>query len=376
MRYDLVLAGGGLQSALIALATLHAHPARRIAIIEQDEKLGGQHHWSFHAGDLPDIARPWAEPLIAHTWPDYEVCFPTYTRRLDAPYATITSERLDRVVREVFAKAEHATIICGRRVAQVGANHVVLDDGERIEGELVVDARGPQATSPTPNLAYQKFLGLTLRVAGRMPERPIIMDTRVPQDRGLRFVYVLPLTADRVLIEDTYYDTSPVLDRAALRANILDYASALGLNVLEVVGEEHGVLPLPLELTVTPTFAKPLVAGYAGGWLQPTTGYSFPIAVRLALALASSDAETAVRELAAHHATQAPFLRRLNRWLFRGIAPEHRWGLFAKFYRLPTDFIARFYAMELGHLERWRIIAGTPPKGMRVREIIRAVGEA
>ena len=374
MTYDVVLVGGGLSNGLIMLALVHASPRGRIAIVEQDEKLGGNHHWSFHAADVPDAAWPWFEPLVAHRWPSYDVRFPTFERRVDSPYATVTSATLDAAVRRAADQAG-ATVILGHRVTSVQADHVTLDDGTRLVGNLVVDARGPAAPGKA-GLAYQKFLGLTLRVAGDIPARPIVMDACVPQEHGLRFVYVLPLGGDRVLIEDTYYDESPVLDRTPLRANVLDYARAQGLAVIDVLGSEHGVLPLPLERTMTPRMARPLIAGYAGGWLQPTTGYSLPVAVRLALALASADPDTAVADLAARHSEQAVFLRRLNRWLFRGIAPEHRWRLFAKFYHLPNDVVARFYAMELGPLERWRIVAGVPPRGMRVRELLRAVGDA
>ncbi len=375
MTYDVVLVGGGLSNGLIMLALLHANPRRRIAIVEQNERFGGNHHWSFHATDVPDGARTWVEPLIAHEWPSYDVCFPGFERHVQSPYATVTSSTLDAELRRAAAEASGADLIMGRRATSVTADQVTLDDGTQLTAKLVVDARGPESRAQTP-VAYQKFLGLTLRVSGDVPRRPVVMDARVPQDRGLRFVYVLPLGDDRVLVEDTYYDESPTLERTLLRANVLDYARARGMNVLDVLGSEHGVLPLPLERGATPRIARPLVAGYAGGWLQPTTGYSFPVAVRLAMALASPEPDDSVAELAARHGEQAVFLRRLNRWLFRGIAPEHRWRLFAKFYRLPEDVMARFYAMELGPLERWRIVAGVPPRGMRVGELLRAVGDS
>jgi lycopene beta-cyclase len=374
VRQALVIVGGGLQGCLIALAALHHHPGRSITLIERGEALGGNHQWSFHAADLP-AAAVWAEPLVERRWPAYDVLFPDYQRTLAAPYATIGSARLDHVVREAFSTAPHAHLLLGQEVVDLSATTVTTGDGRRVHGELVIDARGP-GRELRGAVAYQKFLGRTLRVAGPVPPRPVVMDMRVPQDQGLRFVYVLPLAPDRVLIEDTYYDDAPELDRARLRDNVSAYARALGLTILEVEREEEGVLPLPLDRAGAPRFGRPLLAGYAGGWLQPTTGYSFPVAVRLAEALAAEDPEEAVGVLAAAHAKQAPFLRRLNRWLFRAVAPPHRWRLFAKFYRLPEDLIARFYAMQLGNLERWRLLAGAPPKGMNVPALLRGVADA
>ena len=71
------------------------------------------------------------------------------------------------------------------------------------------------------------------------------MDATVPQDDGFRFVYVLPLAEDRVLVEDTCFSDTDILDREALRARALAYAREKGLGPFEVVREEEGVLPLP-----------------------------------------------------------------------------------------------------------------------------------
>ena len=65
--FELVLVGGGLQNGLIALASLARNPARRIALVEAGETLGGNHTWSLHAQDVPAAARAFVEPLlVAH----------------------------------------------------------------------------------------------------------------------------------------------------------------------------------------------------------------------------------------------------------------------------------------------------------------------
>ena len=94
-----MLVGGGLQSALLALALRARRPNATLALVEREARLGGNHTWSFHDGDVAP-ARAWVEPLVAHRWPGYDVVFPDSRRRLDHGYATIPSARLDAVVRE------------------------------------------------------------------------------------------------------------------------------------------------------------------------------------------------------------------------------------------------------------------------------------
>ena len=61
-----------------------------------------------------------------------------------------------------------------------------------------------------------------------------------------------------------------------------EYAQAQGLGRCSVVREEEGVLPLPWSSALPAPNDPPLVAGYAGGLFHPITGYSLPVAVRLA----------------------------------------------------------------------------------------------
>ena len=51
-------------------------------------------------------------------------------------------------------------------------------------------------------------------------EQPILMDATVPQVGGFRFVYVLPWTASSVLVEDTLYTDTPVIDHVTCRQAI------------------------------------------------------------------------------------------------------------------------------------------------------------
>ena len=92
--FDYVLVGGGLQSGLLALALKHHHPDARVALIERDGQIGGNHTWSFHPGDVPESCRTWIEPLIKYRWSGYDVRLGTFRRHVGLPYASIPSESL------------------------------------------------------------------------------------------------------------------------------------------------------------------------------------------------------------------------------------------------------------------------------------------
>jgi lycopene beta-cyclase len=384
--YDFALVGGGLANGLIALALLAARPGLRLALVERAAVPGGNHTWCFHAGDVPEAARAWVEPLVAHRWPGYDVIFPGRSRRLASPYAAITSERFRQVLLERFAAAPGARLLLGREAKRVAARAIELDDGEILAARAVVDARGPEQAAAVPGGAgYQKFVGLELRLARPHGlELPLLMDATVPQHEGFRFFYALPLGPERLLLEDTYVTDSPRLERAALVAECHAYARRRGWEVVQVLREEAGVLPLPLGGSLADPAQGPLLAGYQGGWLHPVTGYSFPIALRLALCLAA-DLQAAPAagvpapggfgpRLAALRAALEPQLRYahlLNRMFFRWYPPARRYHVLDRFYRLPEPLIRRFYALALTRADRARILVGRPPVGLSLRRMLR-----
>lgn len=371
---DYLLVGGGLQNALIALALAARERPPRVALVERDERLGGNHTWCFHEDDAPASLRPVLAPLVAHRWSGYEVRFPTLRRRLSGEYSAIPSSRLDEVVRARF-EALGWPLHLGRAATSCTADRVELDGGEAIAARVVIDARGPDRSTASPDAAgFQKFVGLEIELA--RPHglaEPILMDATVEQLGGYRFVYVLPMGPTRALVEDTYFASGPALDRAAVRERCLEYARGSGLEPAEVVREEHGVLPMPWKVSGEPRpgRAGPLLAGYQGGWFHPATGYSFPAAARLAALVAELSPERLfgreLDELAAAMRRQARFFCQLNRLLFRWFAPEARWQVLARFYQLPDPTIRRFYAMDLGNLDRARLLVGRPPRGLSLR---------
>lgn len=346
----LVIAGGGLAGCLAALALAKLRPELPFVLVEAGERFGGEHVWSCFDSDVAAADRWLIEPMIAASWDGYDVRFPGRRRTLPTRYHSLTSARLDRTMR-----------------AALGPDRYRLGEGVAAGERIDIDARGAGNLSAL-DLGWQKFVGRHYRlVAPHGLTRPIVMDACVDQADGYRFVYCLPFAPDRLLIEDTYYSTDSSLDVAALGGRIEAYAAAQGWEIAALEGEEAGVLPVAMGGDFDAFWPDEGTAriGLRGGFFHPTTGYSLPDAVRIALLIARhEDLATLPRRLRAEAKRlwrARGFYRLLDRMLLRAAAPAERYRVLEHFYRLPAPLIERFYAARSTPLDKLRLFSGRPP---------------
>ncbi|MBI6669651.1 lycopene cyclase [Pseudomonas syringae] len=370
MKYDLILAGAGLANGLIAWRLKQLRPELRVLCIEQQTSIGGNHTWSFHSGDLSEVQHQWIDPLVVRRWPCYDVHFPGRSRRLSSGYASIDSERFVQVIGAALGD----DLRTGQAIVQTGPRSVTLNSGEELVAQAVIDGRGV-GDSEHLVLGRQAFVGQLLQLqAPHGLEAPIIMDARVIQGEGYRFVYVLPFTADTVLVEDTHYVDQHALSSEQLRTHIAEYVREQGWTIAACLREEQGILPI----TLAGDFARfwgdadgQPRSGLRAGLFHCTTGYSLPHAVRLAdwiaqqPALDADSLASGMRAFAGQAWRRQRFYRLLNRMLFLAGRPQDRWQVMQRFYGLSEGLISRFYAGENSLADKLRVVSGKPPVPIR-----------
>ena len=372
-RFDLILAGGGLAACLAALRAAAARPDLHVVVAEAQDTLAGDHFWSFHDTDVSPAQLAWLRPLVAHSWDRQRVRFPGRDRTLETGYNSVTSERLAAAVRAL----PNVEVVTGTPAARVDADGITLADQRRLTG-TVLDARGA-VPSPHVSVGYQKFLGQWIETdAPHGVTVPTIMDATVPQTDGYRFMYVLPLDARTLHVEDTYYADGDDLPEETLRAAIRDYAAREGWGPFRVTREETGVLPIVLEGDPAAYWAEivgdgPAPLGMRGLLFNQITGYSLPLAAEAADAVAEEaaagrlDPASLSRRLCSLSRDvwdRQAFYRALNRMLFRAAAPDQRYVVLRRHYGLSRGLIERFYAGRSTGLDKMRILAGKPPVGI------------
>lgn len=361
-----VICGAGLAGGLAAIALSKRRPDIELVLIDQEDVIGGNHIWSFFDTDVAESGRWVIDQIARRRWPDHEVRFPKRSRTLPLGYNSIQSGDLDAAVRASLAPRQ---LRLGAPITELGSHHVIAG-GHRIDANCVIDARGPGPKGAL-ELGWQKFVGRVFRFPERHNvTRPVIMDATVPQIDGYRFVYLLPLSQTELLIEDTYYSSTPVLDCNALDDRLTSFADELHRGPAESIGQESGVLPVLISGSLAdlwPTSDTVPRLGLRAGFFHPTTGYSLADAVSNASLLAeqrnwnASAIHALLRGKAERLWHDRRFFQLLNRMLFRAAEPHERYRVLEHFYRLPQATIERFYGARLSGFDKFRILTGSPP---------------
>ncbi len=360
-RLDVAFAGMGLANALAAVRVATLRPELHIAGFDTHPSVGAGRTWSFFATDVTPEQLAWLRPLLRREWPAYEVRFPGFRRVVPTPVCTLSGPALGRALTGLTRAAD---------IAEIFPDRLTLADGSSVVARAVLDGRGARPSSAF-RCGWQKFLGQELRLtAPHGLHHPILMDARVEQLDGFRFIYVLPFGPDRLLVEDTCYSDTPELSHPRARGEIAAYVAAQGWHVAEQLSEEQGVLPVILDGDINAFWAEvgpvaPL--GMRAGLFHPVTGYSLPSAVALADAVATAlparpDSLRRMIEARARATWQTQgFYRVLNRMLFLAGNAHQRWRVFDRFFRLPQPLIERFFAGRSTALDRMRLVSGKPP---------------
>lgn len=374
-EFDYVIVGGGLQGCLLAHALAWHRPEAAVLLLERADTLCGNHTWSFHETDVAEQARGWFDPLVAHRWPGYRVRFPTLSRRVGIPYATITSDRLREATlslaneRASSARTGRLVIRTGESCEILSATAVSLGGAAEVSCLAVIDCRGRAASAGLPGrTGYQTFIGHEYEIAGRWPtSEPTVMDVRADQAAGFEFLYELPLGPDRVLLEYTRFHDEPACDESRANELISTRLAEAEAGKPQLIRTEQGCLPMPYAAELRHE-GPSLAGGYAGGWYHAATGYSMPLAIRFAELVAQAHPDRLAAEVASavrEDRLRRGFARFLNRLLFCLVRPENRWRIFQRFYSvLPEERIARFFAHRFTFTDAARIVIGRPPTGL------------
>jgi lycopene beta-cyclase len=356
--------GAGCAGLSLALALVRAGVREEIVIVDRRTGFGRDRTWCFW-----DVRPTPFSHLASARWPAWSVVTGRGTvtaRSARHLYLYLDSRDVYAHALAALDAAPNVKLALGTSVTSIAAQR----DGVTVQtsaGELRADRAYDALAAGSPRLRgrpagavelRQTFVGQVVETARPAfdPGRATLMDFRVAQDDGLRFMYVLPFSPTRALVEDTSFAARPVpaaRRRAGIAAWLGEHA---GVEDYGVEHEEAGTVPMTTHPFAAGAGPRLRAVGIAGGAARPSSGYAF---VRIQAQCAAVAAAVAADRPAP--AGLGPWRRRgLDVFFLRALArdPGAFPGHFARLAaRVPGDVFARFMTDASSPADDARVVA-------------------
>lgn len=385
--YDLVVLGAGCAGLSLGVDLVAAGMTGSVLLVDSRVDYADDRTWCFWSVEETPF-----DHLARAAWPTWTVRSGDGVAASSAPatpYRYLAANDFYRDALATLAESSRFglladTVVLG--IESTGADGlvtVVTTSGTAVARE-VVDSRGlrPDAAEidrarESSTWLQQEFVGLHVRAHRPVfdPGSCMLMDFDVDQSGGLRFVYVLPLSATEALVEDVSMATT-VPTRGQHRDDLDDYLErryGLGGGDYDVLSAERGNIPMtshPFRRHPNPHVTT---LGTLAGATRPSTGYTFltiqrssrRLAQRLAARFAEGGAQVEAGAGAQEPGLTEPDSRcgPLDAIFLRFLAdfPEDAPRVFhLLFSRVPAEALVRFLSERGSLVDHVRLVFALP----------------
>lgn len=344
------IAGGG--PAALAIGAALAKRGASITLVAPEPSRRWAPNYCLWADEVPATLAH----LCERTWETVTVATPAAERTLRRSYAKLDGDALQdhywAALRAAGARVVAQSVENITHHEKASTIHAADGSTERVR--VVIDASGARTPfvervhgrAPAHQVAYGVWLEtpghpFDTNSATLMDFRPACPD----EDDPPSFLYALPVSSERLFVEETSLAHRPAVSFDVLRERLEKRLQSRGLSGARRLGEEHCVIPMGLAL---PAQRQPLVPfGAAASMVHPASGYSIAHVLRKADAVAGAIAERLGRDdvpsaIAAGNAAVWPRPDRASWELYAfgleslvDMSPDETRSFFDRFFDLP-----------------------------------------
>ena len=368
-RYDYIIAGGGLAGLSLAYYMNQSVLRNKdILIIDKDEKKKNDRTWCFWEKDGSSTF----DPIVFRRWQQvYFYGGDGFEQELDLreyTYKWIKGLDFYNFVRTDLASNPNITFLTAtiERLTDTTDGGFVITDAGQFIADYIFDSITPLSLeNEKRHNMLQHFKGweITTPSAVFTPTCPTMMDYRVEQKGvGVRFGYVLPVSANRALVEYTIFSDkllSPEEYGRELHTYIRDFLKIEDFSIEE---EEFGVIPMTDERPKTSKRNHVIRIGTSGGYVKASSGYAFNRTQRFTQELVSQ-LLTAGKPKYPKRTIRQGFKRLIDSTLLNVLLKERHSGkdIFTRLYQKnPTPRLLAFMDEDTSFWDDLRVMSTVP----------------
>ena len=249
---------------------------KKVLLIDSDTKEKNDKTFCFWAAEQDQIYQVYSK-LISAKWSSVQINNDSPECISPLQYFHINSLDLYRHSKEVISRYDVSFV--KDSVLHVEGEDVLFVQTENsiYKGKFVFDSRPPKIKKLGAERFHiaQSFFGLNIELKEPLFNNLAyrMMDFRVPQDEYTQFVYILPFTKNRGLVELTRFGKE-ILEINKAEVMLKEYIKN-NFGAFKIIENERGVIPMDPVLPKQDKKRNWISIGTRAGNVKPSTGYAF-----------------------------------------------------------------------------------------------------
>ena len=280
--YDYIFAGGGAAGLSLAYRMVNSPlKGRSILMIDREIKDQNDRTWCFWNNHPTPF-----DSIVFRGWEKLQFISDEFNKEFNLSpyqYKMIRGIDLYRFTRQALEDSMCVNIIHGNvdKIIDGSEFAEVRTGDDTYHGNWVFDSLWrPNELNPDPSRFHsikQHFKGLEIDTNEYIfyPSTVTLFDFRTPQKGAMRFIYILPFSARRALVEYTLF-SADLLAEEEYDKGLKDYIeSVLRIHSYEIMSVETGSIPMTDYPFQRRGGQRVINIGTKGGRVKPSTGYAF-----------------------------------------------------------------------------------------------------
>ncbi len=278
-KYDYIVCGAGCAGLtfLYEILCYKNLKSKRILVIDTSFKNENDRTWCFWNNDKNQY-----NEIIKHSWEFLKFSTTTFQKTLSInPYKYNLINSLD-FYNHIFLKIksyDNIEINYEKITSIINIDNgveVITENGKYTADFAFNSIIFNKKTLNTNNSLLQHFKGIVIETQKECfnPSEATFMDFSISQQNGTSFMYVLPTSKTKALVEYTLF-TKNILETEEYDKALKDYIQyKLGIVDFTITHTEFGIIPMTDY--VFPKYEGNIInLGTAAGCVKPSTGFAF-----------------------------------------------------------------------------------------------------
>ena len=266
LNKEINIIGGGCAALSFARLISKLTNYKFNLFVGDKNKINKDHFWGFWKVKFNEEAYDNAN----HVWSKWSINTDDSRHILTSikyPYCVIKRQKWINLCRNQL-KSEKFTIFENDVLEK---DNQLFTKNRKIKGDLVFDSRPPKLPS---NVLLQHFEGFVVTSNKDVFDEKLVtlMDFRCDQSKGMHFIYLLPFSKRKALVESTLFSKT-VENKQFYSTEISKYLKKY-FNLIKFSKSDHekGIIPMHFISNETKDIYN---IGTRGGAVRPSSGYAF-----------------------------------------------------------------------------------------------------